>query len=234
MNARMNAVGIVLAALSLACTGCAYRGAIYASYQEAGLGMKATAESNSPVKVHFGYDRGVGAWVPRRGGGDEEATSLISRDDVRAGVNPTKTDEPLLQTDGVVIAGTAAIVASAPTAALVRVVEADRVMEVRTQGTAGDRIATALTQVALTTDQGDLKELIDDTAKRADKDAVFRAAAANASDKFQRLFRERLAAGDDALRAFERATFKYMNESSDARATRVAETLTALRSARKD
>jgi hypothetical protein len=196
--------------------------------------MKATAESNSPVKVHFGYDRGVGAWVPRRGGADEEATSLISRDDVRAGVNPTRRGEPLLQTDGVVISGTAAIVASSPTNAIVTVVEAGSELEVRTQGTAGKRIATALKRVGLTSEQVDQMELIKDTAARNDADLVFQSAAARMSDRFQTLFDQRVAAGDSAALAFKKATFKYTNENRDSRDARVAETVAGLRSARKD
>jgi hypothetical protein len=221
---------IVLGLATLAATGC-YRGAIYASYQEAGLGIKATAESNSPIKVHFGYDRGAGAWVPRRGGADEEATSLISRDDVRANANPMRlADGPLLQASGVAITGTAAIVASSPSDAQVTVVEADSVLEVQTKGTAGERIATALSPVAFSNDQYVQRTLIIETIKRKDGDAVFRAAAAKMSDRFQTLFQNRLDSQDTVSVAFQRATFTYTNEVDDSRA-RVAEMVAALRAA---
>ena len=226
--------GAALLALVVSGQGCGYRGALYASYQEAGLGIKASAESNSPIKVHFGYDRGVGAWVPRRGGSDEEATSLISRDDVKAGVNPTKMNEPLLQTDGVVISGTAAIVASAPTNATVRVTESDAsVLELQTRGTPGQRIATALTSVALSAQQLDQVDLINRVAGEKNADAVFSAAAKKMSNRFQTLFRQNIASHDPVPRAFRRATFLYQNEVDDSR-TRVAETVAALQAAQRE
>jgi hypothetical protein len=106
---------VVMAALE--CGGCGFKGAIYSSYQEGGLGVRTTAEGDAPIKVHFGYDRSVAAFVPRRGGNadTEEATALISKDQVGANLNPLRmgTDN-VLTVDSAFITGTTAIVASAP------------------------------------------------------------------------------------------------------------------------
>lgn len=145
--------------LALAGGGCAYRGAIYASYQEAGLAVRTTADGNAPVKVNVGYDRAVAAFVPRRGGDAavEEATALISKDEVRIIADPTGVGtDTLLAVDSAFITGTAAIVASAPAGALVRVHDAGTPAAIaaaasasaadwRPSGSAGERIATALT-----------------------------------------------------------------------------------------
>lgn len=148
-----NAVRVLVGVLLLTC-GC-YRGAIYSSYQEAGLGIRTTAESGAPVKVHFGYDRSVGAFVPRRGGdnANEEATSIISKDDVGANVKPGST-ENLLTVDSALITGTAAIVASAPEQSEVTIAPAagaPRQIFI-TSGDAGERIATALNPVKFNSD----------------------------------------------------------------------------------
>jgi hypothetical protein len=227
--------GVPALLLLLLCGGCTYRGAIYASYQEAGLGIKATAESTAPIKVHFGYDRGVGAWVPRRGGSDEEATSLISRDDVRAGVNPTNTSQALLETDGVVISGTAAIVASAPAGAVVRVTEADAVageaagdvLRVKTEGTAGNRLAAALSQAELSDEQADLRELILQVEDMAHGDRIFRDAAARLPPAFRKRFRTILDEDEEVSVAFKRATDHYTVGATE----HVPTVMTALRAA---
>jgi hypothetical protein len=214
--------------------GCAYRGAIYASYQEAGLGIKATAESDAPVKVHFGYNRGVGAWVPRRGGSAaaEEATALISRDDVRAGVNPTKRDQPLLQVDGAVITGTAAIVAAAPANATVTIRDSAGAATYETHGTAGHRITTALAgPLTLSSDELALKRLIQRTSERADGDQVFQSAASALSPVIGTRYRK-LAARLAARKAFTAVAIEYQGE--DETGVRIRELVDALRAANEE
>jgi len=135
--------------------GCSYKGAIYSSYQEGGLGIRTTAESDAPVKVHFGYDQSVAAFVPRRGDdpANEEATAIISKDEVGANVNPTTTGtKDLLTVDSALITGTAAIVASAPANAQVTVTSPSTQRTYVTNGRAGDRIATALNPVIFNSD----------------------------------------------------------------------------------
>lgn len=166
----------ILAVLVAALSGCAYKGAIYSSYQEFGLGIRTTAESDAPVKVHVGYDHSVAAFVPRRGGDarSEEATSLISKEAVGSQINPTKSGTgDLLTVDSAFISGTAAIVASAPSNAIVRVLDggaacptdarsASGIKEFKTQGSPGDRVGVALTQDGtLSIPQVRLSELMD-------------------------------------------------------------------------
>jgi hypothetical protein len=222
-----------LLALLWSGSGCAYRGAIYASYQEAGLGIKATAESNAPIKVHFGYNRGVGAWVPRRGGNadTEEATSLISRDDVRASLNPTGMGtDSLLQADGAVITGTAAIVASAPAGATVTIRDGANVQDYRTEGEAGQRILTALAQAPrLSSDELALRNLMAEVAKRRDRRSVFEAAARKMPAAFQARY-DALVRDLGSEQAFQATTSAYQREVPDA-APRVSELLQALRAA---
>src|SRR5512147_2296059 len=134
---RWQAATLAVALQAGALTGCAYKGAIYSSYQEGGLGVRTTAESEAPVKVHFGYDRSVAAFIPRRGGNpaSEEVTSIISKDEVRAMVNPTRlgTDE-LIAVDSAFITGTAAIVASAPSNAVVTIAETPAALQAAAAG----------------------------------------------------------------------------------------------------
>jgi hypothetical protein len=121
--ARLSSVLLASLAFAALCSGC-YHGAIYSSYQEGGLGIRTTAESDAPIKVHFGYDRSVVAFVPRRGDDakSEEATALISRDDVSTNLNPMNTGTTnLIAVNSAFITGTAAIVASAPDHAVVNV-----------------------------------------------------------------------------------------------------------------
>jgi hypothetical protein len=235
-------------ALAVGLGGCRYRGAVYASYEEAGLGIKTSAESDSPIKVHFGYDRGVGAWVPRRGGDaqHEEATALISRDDVRAGVNPLHTGtESLLQVDGAIISGTAAIVAAAPADAEVIVKEPRRVrtdagvvteeqeptLKLRTTGSAGARIASAVAAVPrLSSQQLTLRRLIATVAERSDSATVFRAAATKVSPSFKQTFDRGVAAALPPDVAFGNATLDYREEVKD-ETKRLGQLIAALRAA---
>ncbi|MBY0277350.1 hypothetical protein K2Z84_18620 [Candidatus Binatia bacterium] len=100
------------------------------------------------MKVHVGYNRSVGAFVPRRGGDPqtEEATAMIAKDEVRIAANPTTTGTAnLLAVDSAFITGTAAIVASAPSGATVKVEDPRAPQSFTASGNAGARIATALT-----------------------------------------------------------------------------------------
>lgn len=225
---------LAFAALS-ASTGCGYKGAIYSSYQEAGLGIRTTAESDAPVKVHFGYDHSVAALVPRRGGDltNEEATSLISKEAVGAGVNPVRAGtEPLLCMDSAFISGTAAIVASAPSGATVKVLPATAAcpacpgavaergsITVTTEGNAGARIAAALTQRpgALTDAQvrlATMRELID-AMPPAKQGAVYKSAAAKMSPTFQSAYQQRLTQGLSTPLAFKLTTQDYLKNEPD-------------------
>jgi hypothetical protein len=226
-------VTLIASVFAVTLTGCAYRGAVYASYQELGLGIKAaSAEANSPIKVHFGYDRGAGAWVPRRGGGQEgeEAVSLISRDDVRSTVNPTRLgQDSILEVDSALIAGTAAIVASSPPDATVTVMSppppptAGAVAGAasgwtsatfRTTGSAGERIAVALSDSPkLSATELDVSVLLDMLDKRENRDAVFDAASARMPADFQQRYASGAGSGSNV--AFRRAAFLYLQDSSD-------------------
>lgn len=93
----MKPTGFACAALALLASGCGYRGAVYSSYQQLALDIRASTESSTPVKVQLGYDRGVGAWVPKLNAGTGrtaadidrgEAVSIISKDDIRSTVTP--------------------------------------------------------------------------------------------------------------------------------------------------
>jgi hypothetical protein len=226
----------ILGATLLASPGCTYKGAIYSSYQEAGLGIRTTAESTAPIKVHFGYDHSVGAFVPRRGGdaANEEATSIISKEQVGAGVNPLQTaTEDLLMVDSAFITGTAAIVASAPSGATVKVrpaatacpacpgvaTEAGSNTFVAT-GSPGERIATALTQRpgTLTDAQIRLAEvgtLIDGTPPER-QDAIYAAAAAKLPTNFQQAYEKRRTEQQLSSRVAFRATMlEYLAGESD-------------------
>jgi len=64
-------------------TSCAYRGAIYSEYSQCALDIRASAQdANGPVKVNFGYDRAVLAYIPKRNSSTNssrgEAVSVVS------------------------------------------------------------------------------------------------------------------------------------------------------------
>jgi len=114
---RLSAVAMLFA------TGCGYRGAVYSSYQQLALDIRATTESSTPVKVQLGYDRGVGAWVPKLNAGTRksatatapgtdrgEAVSIISKDDIRTTVTP-----PIKAAADAASAATVAAAAAKPT-----------------------------------------------------------------------------------------------------------------------
>lgn len=237
--------GLLVTCLAATSIACSYRGAIYSSYQELGLGIKATAESNSPVKVHLGYNRGTGAWIPRRGGGEqaEEAVAVISRDDVLSTVNPTRLGEDsILQADSALISGTAAIVASAPSGAIVVVkpspdsgkpapeavdAAAGAVKRVRdcddpaqhcvsfqALGSPGERIATALAGAPrLSPSQLKVKVLLDLLSKRSNQKKVFGQASALMPADFQALYAAR--ADLDPAVAFRSAALDYLHDAPD-------------------
>lgn len=131
--------------------GCTYHGALYAEYGQVGLGVRAAPEQGSPADVHFGWDRGVFAWVPKRDPANEagEGGSIISRNLIGAnlgGLVPAagnRDPEPLLEVDAAFISGTAAVVASVPDNTKVVVRDADGPFDLVTDGSAGARIAAA-------------------------------------------------------------------------------------------
>lgn len=114
-------------------SGCRYRGAVYSEYEQLALDVRAsTTDANGPVKVNFGYDRGVIAFVPHRVGGDGktgargEAVSVISWSktgtDVRPSTAPRGGSNTVLSVNAGLITGTAANVAAIPQGMLVTVV----------------------------------------------------------------------------------------------------------------
>jgi hypothetical protein len=136
---KRTTVLVIALAVCMAATGCAYRGAVYSSYQQLALDVRATTDSSTPVRVNFGYDRGVGAWVPKLNSQGEgsgaaaknatatnrgEAVSLISKDDIRSTVTPPVkgTTYKVVVADSAFITGMAANVAAAPDGMEVHVV----------------------------------------------------------------------------------------------------------------
>src|SRR5687767_5244296 len=110
---------IVAAVLNLA-SGCAYHGAVYSEYGQLALDVRSTAESSAPIKLSFGYDRGVVAYVPKLKGKTGEACSIISWQDISSTVSPPHlADQNVLVVDAGFISGTAANVAAAPSDATV-------------------------------------------------------------------------------------------------------------------
>ena len=161
-----------LSALTLALTGCKYRGAVYSEYNQTALDIRAQQASSSPIKVNFGYDRGVVAYVPKRNAGsntlDGEAVSVIAWNNLQHNINPfTTATNGLLQVDAGFISGVAAVVATAPADAEVVVVPVhDAVFEtmaakngkpitdgntyrVKTSGSVGNRLAIAVKPIAM-------------------------------------------------------------------------------------
>jgi hypothetical protein len=228
----------MLVAGGLAVGGCGYKGAIYSSYQEVGLGIRATAESEAPVKVHFGYDRSVGAFVPRRGGDlkNEESTSLISREEVSADANPANAGKNILSVNSAFISGTAAIVASAPSGATVTLApamakECAPCPEAKekgtplgsqsfvTRGAPGRRIGMALTQQPgrlsdLQIDIQGVVKLID--AKPAEERSATYARAANAMPgEFKQLYQAGIDKKLSPADAFKSATDKYLQNQPE-------------------
>lgn len=116
-----------LLALTLTFTGCQYRGAVYSEYNQTALDIRAQQASSSPIKVNFGYDRGVFAYVPKRNAStnsfDGEAVSVIAWNNLQHDINPfTTATNSLLRVDAGFISGVAAIVATAPADAEVVIV----------------------------------------------------------------------------------------------------------------
>ncbi len=224
-------------------SGCAYDGVIYSSYQEGGLGIRTTADSTAPIKVHFGYDHAVAAFVPRRGGdsASEEATSIISKDEVTATFALPVTIDPnvattaaakeeaegpktMIAVDSAFITGTAAIVASAPAGAEVKILPAAAprgeagkgaapTLTVVTDGTAGDRIGMALTlQGQLSTVQVALANVSAEIRAKAPavQDKIYDRAAGHLPQEFQQSYQGLVSGHAPKQAAFTNASRKFL------------------------
>src|SRR5437867_12266422 len=117
----MKRLPLISASLVLIMTaGCAYHGAVYSEYSQLALDVRSTAESSAPIKVSFGYDRGVVAYVPKLKAKTGEACSIISWQNIGSTVSPSQLGtQSVLRVDAGFISGTAANVASAPSDATV-------------------------------------------------------------------------------------------------------------------
>ncbi len=147
-RSRLRLLAVCLATVCVGSSGCSYSGAIYGSQQKFGLGIHLTTSDTTPVEMNVGYDQAVIAYVPRRGpeGATDEATAIISKNDLRTISNPTQLkSNPILQVDAALISGTAAIVASTTPGKTVEVSVGDRSQTLPIVGNAGERISTALT-----------------------------------------------------------------------------------------
>jgi hypothetical protein len=111
---------LFLISSTLLAAGCAYRGAVYSEFTTAGIDLRADATSGAPVRFVFGYDRGVGAYVPRRNAGTTdsqgEAVSVVSWSYLRTTPAPTQqnANKTAISVDAGFITGTAAQVIAAP------------------------------------------------------------------------------------------------------------------------
>lgn len=148
MNIRLLALA---AGLALAVTGCChYRGAVYSEYCMVGLDVRANAVSSSPVQASFGYDRGLGTFVPRRSSGTNgspgEAVSVISWNHINSTLDPWRPTNTVLAVNAGFITGTAASVAAAPSNAtvVIRGVDQTPMAELQTVGDPGERINAAV------------------------------------------------------------------------------------------
>lgn len=185
---RLLSVGLAGAALLAA--GCTYRGAVYSEYNQTALDIRAQQASSAPIKVNFGYDRSVFAYVPKRNASsnslDGEAVSVIAWNHLQHSVNPYGTGtNTLLQVDAGFISGVAAVVASAPANADVVVVpvhaavfepmatlapKADQGLGARkigTSGKPGNRIAAAVQGLATPAEAKRIAIAIDDQTELA-------------------------------------------------------------------
>jgi len=201
---------IVVASAILApiVSGCGYHGAVYSSYQQLGLDIRATTESNAPVKVSLSYERGAGALVPKldmeKSRGD--AVSLLSTDDVATTAgNPKATKDwlgnPPLRASSAFISGPAAVVASAPSNTVVTIVEPrGNERQIQTTGSAGARIAAALRPSARFAEpvQQEFQQEFDQLRQQlpATQKQTFDRAATMLGTKFEQKYRSVAAHGD--------------------------------------
>ncbi|PON14999.1 hypothetical protein C2W62_26160 [Candidatus Entotheonella serta] len=110
---------MLILAIALIFSGCAYRGAVYSEYTHYGIGIRSAVEEASPINVEVGYGRGVYALVPKREGGLSrgEAASLISKNNLGSDIRPRAPDtdtEEILQVDAQFVSGAAAVAAVLP------------------------------------------------------------------------------------------------------------------------
>ena len=168
--------------------GCQYRGAIYSQYQQVGIGIRSSPETASPVRVNFGYDRGVIAFVPKleEGSLKGEAGSLISKNSVSANLSPGAASE-LLTVDEAFISGNAAIIAAIPDGQTVKFeVGSGESYKVTTKGGSGDRILEALEGKPILTDaEKEVRKLILEINARNDHEQIYDRAAANMGSDFK-------------------------------------------------
>lgn len=162
-------------ALVLLPGGCSYRGAVYSEYSQLALDIRASQVSGAPVKVNFGYDRAVMAYIPKRSAESNsiqgEAVSVISWNNVGSDINPMHPTNTLLRVDAGFITGVAANVASAPSNATVIIVDprlsTNQVLT--TEGSPGARIAAAFAPATLQVRPDVLQRRVEALAAKMDR-----------------------------------------------------------------
>lgn len=243
MNLSPAALSVAVAFVTTLLASCSsYQGAVYTSHQAFGLGVHTAAEGPAPVKLNFGYDHAVGALVPRRGYDTvaDEATSLISKDNIQTVINPDKSmlsRDKVLQVDSALITGTAAIIATLPAGSTAAVSEDGVEHSFVVRGTPGQRISTALQLGTARLSTAQLQMLATTQAVTeldpARKDGVYRDAAKNLPEAFQQFFNNDLKKNDnDAVVAFDEATARFVEAGPDDD-SRLNEVQQALEQARK-
>lgn len=214
---------VVAAMTALVGGGCAYHGAVYSEYSQVALDIRSTAASSAPIKVSFGYDRGVLAYVPKLNGTNGESCSVISWQKIGSTMMPARTgSNSVLRVDAGFISGTAADVASAPDDCKVVIlppraeegVQAEKgaSYSVETKGGAGERIARAFQPSArfLTESQMKLQQLIDRVLSQSNKETLFEQAARILPPDFNAYYQKARQAGAPARVAFLAAKNRYL------------------------
>ena len=100
--------------LAYGCNRNFYNGAIYADYTQNGIGVRMAPESSSPAEIHFAYDRGIFASIPKKKGAKDgqDSTAIISKNNVYTAKLSDDTKE--IRVDAAFLTGMAAQVAGAP------------------------------------------------------------------------------------------------------------------------
>ncbi len=189
---------ILILAMAVIFSGCAYQGAVYSEYTHYGLGVRSAVEEASPVNVELGYGRGVYALVPKREAGPSqgEAASLISKNDLGSDPRPNATEE-LLRVDAQFISGAAAIAAVMPENTVLMINSAAGVEDakvniqnvmVKVKGEPKERLSAAFTPSARFTHAGQqaLQDLFNkvNALPEAQTEAVYGGAGLAVSDAF--------------------------------------------------
>ncbi len=211
----------IFAGVGLA-AGCAYRGAVYSEYNQVSLDVRANQASSAPVKVNFGYDRQMMAYIPKRNPTTNsirgEAVSVISWNDIYTTLAPSKLGtSSVLRVEAGFIAGTAANVAAAPSNATVIITSpAGTNFVVNTQGSPGRRIATAFKPTArfVSADQAEMQELLDQIMAKPDpgRSALFEQAAKALPADFETIYASRISQGLPPRVAFLSAKNRYLGD----------------------